>query len=76
MIWGLFQAGASNVVAASWHVDVRSAAELLASFYRELLRQKSPAMALRAASLAIRQVNDTWRHFYHYAAFNAFGYWN
>jgi CHAT domain-containing protein len=76
MIWALFQAGASSVVAASWHVDVRSAAALLADFYSELSRAQSAPLALRAAALALRQAGGSTRHPYHYAAFNAYGYWS
>jgi hypothetical protein len=76
MIWALFQAGSPSVVAASWHVDVRSGAQMLAHFYAELARLHSAPLALRSAALAIRKTGGTWRHPYHYAAFNAYGHWS
>jgi len=75
MIWALFQAGATSVVAAAWNVDVRSASVLLARFYAELGRHDSAPVALRAAALGMRDERPIWQHPYHFAAFNAFGYW-
>jgi hypothetical protein len=75
MIWSLFQAGASNVTAAGWHADVRSAAPLLAEYYRAWSDHESPALALRSAASRIRSAGGNWSHPYHYAAFATYGYW-
>lgn len=76
MIWALFQAGASSVVAAAWHADLRSASHLLSRFYSHLASDRCVPLALRGAALATREAGENWHHPYHYAAFNAFGYWS
>jgi CHAT domain-containing protein len=76
MLWALFQAGASSIVAAAWHADLRSASDLLSRFYAHLASDRCVPLALREAALATREAGENWRHPYHYAAFNAFGYWN
>jgi CHAT domain-containing protein len=52
---GFFHAGAAAVLVSLWRVDDRATAELMARFYRELLRNgRSPAAALRRAQLDLR----------------------
>jgi CHAT domain-containing protein len=47
-------AGAKNVIASLWKVDDASTAVLMRLFYEKLWReQKSPAVALREAQLAL-----------------------
>jgi CHAT domain-containing protein len=52
---GFLYAGASQVLASLWDVDDRATAELMAHFYRALLRDGDPpARALRRAQRALR----------------------
>jgi hypothetical protein len=75
MIWALFQSGASSLLAAAWHADVRSMAHTLARFYGHLDEFGSVALAHRAAARETRAASHAWSHPYHYAAMNLFGYW-
>ncbi|MBL8220015.1 MAG: CHAT domain-containing protein [Bryobacterales bacterium] len=62
-------AGASGVVATLWAVDDAATAELMAAFYRELLKRRStPAAALRQAQLSLR-AQSRWRNPYFWAGF-------
>lgn len=75
MMWALFRAGSSSVVAGSWKVDVVSAQALLTGFYEHLARGQPVAHALRAAALDLRASRASWAHPFHFAAFSLFGYW-
>ncbi|NJK70578.1 MAG: CHAT domain-containing protein [Microcoleus sp. SU_5_3] len=53
---GFMYAGAKRVVVSLWNVDDEGTAEFMAKFYQEMLQKKlTPAAALRAAQLAMRQ---------------------
>lgn len=72
---GFFHAGASQVMASVWPVRDRATAELMQRFYRALFRERlSPAAALRAAQLSMRQ-DSRWRDPYFWAAFVVQGDW-
>lgn len=72
---GFFHAGASRVMASVWPVRDRATAELMQRFYRALFRERlSPAAALRAAQLSMRQ-DSRWRDPYFWAAFVVQGDW-
>ena len=75
MMWALFRAGSSSVLAGSWKVDVVSAQALLTGFYEHLARGQPVALALRAAALDLRARRASWSHPFHFAAFSLFGYW-
>jgi len=70
-----FHAGASRLVVSLWDVDDRATASLMAMFYREMLvGGRSPAAALRAAQLALRQ-DHRWSTPGHWAGFVLQGEW-
>jgi tetratricopeptide (TPR) repeat protein len=72
---GFLYAGVPRVVASLWQVRDRATAELMARFYRGMLGEGStPAAALRAAQLAVRQ-ERRWRDPYFWAAFTLQGDW-
>jgi CHAT domain-containing protein len=62
-------AGVPRVVVSLWSVDDRATAELMASFYRSLLRDgKSPSEALLDAQQELRKHKE-WQSPYYWAAF-------
>lgn len=62
-------AGSKSVVASLWKVDDRATASLMTDFYRSMLQEgMSPAAALRAAKLKVRQ-EQRWNHPYYWAGF-------
>jgi CHAT domain-containing protein len=62
-------AGAHRVVASLWKVDDDATSELMARFYRHLLKEKAtPSAALRAAQLEI-SVKPKWRQPFYWAGF-------
>ena len=66
-------AGAKRIVVSLWNVNDRATAELMASFYKNMLQAKlSPAAALRAAQLSASQANQA-PHLW--AAFTVQGDW-
>ena len=72
---GFQYAGVPRVMASLWQVRARATAELMARFYHGLLSERStPAAALRAAQLAIRQ-ERRWRDPFFWAAFTLQGDW-
>ena len=76
MIWALFQAGSSSILASSWKVNINSAKELMKIFYRYWLIEKLPLyLAHQKMMQEIRDTNDTWRHPYHWAPLVLYGYW-
>jgi CHAT domain-containing protein/tetratricopeptide (TPR) repeat protein len=54
---GLFSAGALSLVVSLWTVDDAATADLMATFYRELLAGSSPATALRHAQFEVMAVH-------------------
>ena len=68
-------AGAPRVVVSLWNVNDRATADLMAAFYRAMLRGgKTPSAALREAQLAIRK-QKRWESPYYWAAFVQHGEW-
>lgn len=66
---GFMHAGTARVLASLWKVDDEATAELMKTFYGEMLREKkSPAAALRAAQSAMWR-QKRWRAPYFWAAF-------
>lgn len=73
---GFFQAGATRVVASLWPVQDRATAELMAHFYRAMLRDgQTPAAALREAQLALSR-DRRWADPYYWAGFILLGEWS
>jgi len=80
-LWGMTRAilagGGSSVIAPHWDVDMNSSTQLLASFYRKWL---SDGMSKPCAfTHAQRQLSQSiekseWTHFYHWGAFQYFGW--
>jgi len=72
---GFMYAGAPRVIASLWKVDDVATAELMARFYREMLKKKeTPAAALRDAQLSM-QKQGRWKNPYFWAAFTLQGDW-
>lgn len=68
-------AGAPRVVVSLWNVNDRATAELMAGFYRGMLREgKRPAAALREAQLQLSRQKQ-WASPYYWAAFVQHGEW-
>ena len=66
---GFLYAGARRVMASLWQVDDRATSELMARFYRALLKDgSSPAAALREAQLSLSR-SAQWRDPYNWAGF-------
>jgi len=75
LVRGFLYAGARRVVASLWRVEDRATAELMARFYRAMLRQgKPPAAALRDAQLALLR-QRRWRQPSSWAGFVVQGDW-
>jgi CHAT domain-containing protein len=68
-------AGVPRVIVSLWSVDDRATAELMAAFYRSLLRDhKRPSEALLAAQQEVRKHKE-WQSPYYWAAFVQQGDW-
>lgn len=68
----LLHLGVPHVVASRWSVDSRATAELMKSFYSNLLATGNVADAMYAARLAIA-LQPNWAHPYYWAAFELRG---
>jgi CHAT domain-containing protein len=72
---GFMYAGAARVLASLWSVEDRATAELMAIFYRGMLRDGlSPAAALRQAQLEVAR-KPSWRAPFYWAGFSLQGEW-
>jgi CHAT domain-containing protein/tetratricopeptide (TPR) repeat protein len=72
---GFMYAGAARVVASLWNVDDEATAELVARFYRGILKEgKRPAEALRAAQIEVLSQKQ-WHAPHYWAAFVLQGEW-
>lgn len=72
---GFMYAGAPRVVASLWKVDDRSTGELMAHFYKGMLREGlRPAAALRQAQVEMWK-QERWADPYYWAAFTIQGEW-
>jgi CHAT domain-containing protein/tetratricopeptide (TPR) repeat protein len=66
---GFMYAGASRVMASLWREDDQATAELMKSFYKEMLQKKqSPPAALRNADIAMSR-RARWHMPYYWAGF-------
>ncbi len=72
---GFMYAGAPRVVGSLWASDDKATAELMARFYRKMLRDKlRPAAALRAAQIEMLK-ERRWQPPYYWAGFTLQGEW-
>jgi CHAT domain-containing protein len=72
---GFMYAGAPRVVVSLWSVNDQATAELMARFYRGMLKQKlPPAAALRAAQVSLLK-ERRWQSPFYWAAFTLQGEW-
>ncbi|MFN2531676.1 MAG: CHAT domain-containing protein [Pyrinomonadaceae bacterium] len=72
---GFMYAGARRVVVSLWNVNDKATADLMARFYRGMLREKkTPAAALRAAQMELIR-NKQWQSPYYWAGFIMQGEW-
>lgn len=72
---GFMYAGSPRVVASLWQVDDAATAALMKEFYKGMLvKDMTPAAALRAAQLEV-QKRKAWRSPYYWAAFVLQGEW-
>jgi len=72
---GFMYAGAPRVVVSLWSVNDKATAELMARFYRGMLRDKMrPAVALRAAQISLMK-ERAWQSPFYWAAFTIQGEW-
>jgi CHAT domain-containing protein len=75
LVRGFMYAGATRVMASLWSVDDEVTAQLMARFYKSLEQDGlSPAAALRAAQLEVRE-DRRWSSPYYWAAFQIEGEW-
>lgn len=72
---GFMHAGASRVVASLWNVDDAATAEVMAKFYRGILKEGlQPGAALRKAQTEM-WMEKRWRFPYYWASFVMQGEW-
>ncbi|MBA2525376.1 MAG: CHAT domain-containing protein [Pyrinomonadaceae bacterium] len=72
---GFMYAGARRVVVSLWNVNDKATAELMARFYRGMLKEnKTPAAALRTAQMEMSRQRQ-WQSPYYWAAFVLQGEW-
>jgi CHAT domain-containing protein/Tfp pilus assembly protein PilF len=72
---GFMYAGAARVVVSLWNVDDQATSELMARFYRKMLKENQrPAAALRMAQVEMCRQSQ-WRAPYYWAAFVLQGEW-
>jgi CHAT domain-containing protein len=72
---GFMHAGARSVVVSLWNVNDKATAELMARFYRGMLREnKTAAAALRTAQIEMLQQRQ-WQSPYYWSAFVLQGEW-
>lgn len=72
---GFMYAGAARVAASLWKVDDAATAELMAHFYRGMLKEgRTPAAALHTAQVEMWR-QQRWRAPYYWAAFVLQGEW-
>jgi CHAT domain-containing protein/tetratricopeptide (TPR) repeat protein len=72
---GFMYAGAPRVVVSFWNVNDEATAELMARFYRAILKnQMRPAEALRSAQVSLMK-ETAWKSPFYWAAFTIQGEW-
>jgi CHAT domain-containing protein/tetratricopeptide (TPR) repeat protein len=73
---GFMYAGARRVVVSLWSVNDKATSDLMAKFYRGMLKDNErPAAALRAAQIEMWK-QKKWQSPYYWAAFTMQGEWN
>ena len=70
--WAFLRAGAHNVIGALWPVSDASTPLLMDHMYGELAAGRSPAVALRAAKLALLHSPEAFRKPFYWAAFQLY----
>jgi CHAT domain-containing protein/Tfp pilus assembly protein PilF len=70
--WAFLRAGARRVVAGLWDVDDRSTADLMDHLYAGLVKDETPAAALRSAKLALIARGGSLASPYAWGAFQLF----
>lgn len=72
---GFMYAGAARVLVSLWNVNDRATSDLMAAFYRKMLKENQrPAEALRAAQVEMWKQKQ-WESPYYWAAFVLQGEW-
>ena len=72
LVRAFFVAGARDIVASQWRVDMASTVALMTEFYNHYLSGGSVAIALRKASLALRGNPET-SHLFYWSPFITYG---
>ncbi|HET9235209.1 MAG TPA: CHAT domain-containing protein, partial [Candidatus Eisenbacteria bacterium] len=66
-------AGARNVVVSLWSVSDEGTADLMTSFYREMIQKKRPAAEALARAKQDMMRSDEWHHPFYWAGFVLIG---
>ncbi len=70
--WAFLRAGAHNTIAALWEVNDASTAQLMDQLYAGIDKGKDPAVALRAAKLAMAHSDGIYRRPFYWAPFQLY----
>jgi len=70
--WAFLRAGAHNTIAALWEVNDASTAQLMDNLYAGIDRGRDPAVALRAAKLAMAHSDGIYRRPFYWAPFQLY----
>ena len=70
--WAFLRAGAHNTIAALWEVNDASTAQLMDQLYARIDKGKDPAVALRAAKLAMAHSDGIYRRPFYWAPFQLY----
>jgi CHAT domain-containing protein len=74
MVWALTVSGVPTQVLSQWKVSDESTAMLMSHYYQSLRAGQSPAAALRAAALMLKQ-QSRFQHPYYWAPFICISSW-
>jgi CHAT domain-containing protein/Tfp pilus assembly protein PilF len=70
--WAFLRAGAHNTIAALWEVNDASTAQLMDQLYAGIDKGRDPAVALRAAKLAMAHSDGIYRRPFYWAPFQLY----
>ena len=70
--WAFLRAGAHNTIAALWEVNDASTAQLMDQLYAGIDKGRDPAVALRAAKLAMLHSDGIYRRPFYWAPFQLY----
>jgi CHAT domain-containing protein len=70
--WAFLRAGAHNTIAALWEVNDASTAQLMDQLYAGIDKGLDPAVALRAAKLAMAHSDGVYRRPFYWAPFQLY----